>query len=126
MSCFQECSQKRRNIFNRVLAELGQSKKSEERFREERDAARQISVDQKTALSTAQSEIARLNGELGKVQAAMSEMKTRFIEATKKQKETLDQSVARADNAETELGLLQSRSDTWLAELTVLNRDLNS
>ena len=83
-------------------------------------------MDQKTALSTAQSEIARLNGELGKVQAAMSEMKTRFIEATKKQKETLDQSVARADNAETELGLLRSRSDAWLTELTVLNRDLNS
>ena len=126
MPCYQECSQQRRDIFNRVLAELGQSKKSEERFREERDAARQISVDQKTALSTAQSEIARLNGELGKAQAAMSEMKTRFIEATKKQKETLDQSVARADNAETELGLLRSRSDTWLNELTVLNRDLNS
>ena len=83
-------------------------------------------MDQKTALSTAQSEIARLNGELEKVKAATADMKTRFIEATKKQKETLDQSVARADNAETELGLLQSRSDTWLAELTVLNRDLNS
>ena len=53
-------------------------------------------------------------------------MKTRFIEATKKQKETLDQSEERAHNAETELALLRSRSDTWLSELTVLNRDLNS
>ena len=126
MSCFQECSQKRRNIFNRVLAELGQSKKSEERFREERDAARKISVDQKTALATVQSDIARLNGELRKVQAAMSEMKTRFIEATKKQKETLDQSEARAHAAETEVALLRSKQDAWLTELTGLNRDMNS
>ena len=126
MSCYQECSQQRRNIFNRVLAELGQSKKSEERFREERDAARQVSVDQKAALGTAQAEIARLNGELAKAQAAMSEMKKGFVEASKKQKETLDQSVARAENTKVELDLLRSRSDAWLAELTVLNRDLNS
>ena len=79
-----------------------------------------------TALATAQSEIARLNGELEKVKAATTDMKTRFIEASKKQKETLDQSEARAHNAETELALLRSRSDTWLSELTVLNRDLNS
>ena len=124
--CYQECSQQRRNVFNRVLSELGQAKKCEDRLREERDAARQVSVDQKAALRTAQGEIARLNGELAKTQATMSEMKKGFIEATKKQKETLDQWVARADNAETELGLLRSRSDTWLTELTVLNRDLNS
>ena len=83
-------------------------------------------MDQKAALGTAQAEIARLNGELAKAQATMSEMKKGFIEASKKQKETMDQSVARADNAEAELGLLRSRCDTWLAELTVLNRDLNS
>ena len=83
-------------------------------------------MDQKAALATAQSEIARLNGELGKVQAATAEMKTRFIKATKKQKETLDQTEERAHTAETELALLRSRYDTWLSELTVLNRDLNS
>ena len=83
-------------------------------------------MDQKAALATAQAKIARLNGELEKARAAATEMKTRFVEATKKQKETLDQSEERAHLAETELALLRSRSDTWLSELTVLNRDLNS
>ena len=83
-------------------------------------------MDQKAALATAQAEIARLNGELEKARYAATEMKTRFVEATKKQRETLDQSGERAHLAETGLALLRSRSDSWLSELTVLNRDLNS
>ena len=83
-------------------------------------------MDQKAALGTAQAEITRLNGELAKAQAAMSEMKKGFVEASKKQKEILDQSLARAENTKVELDHLRSRSDAWLAELTVLNRDLNS
>jgi hypothetical protein len=53
-------------------------------------------------------------------------MKTRFVEATKKQRETLDQSEEHAHLAETGLAILRSRSDSWLSELTVLKRDLNS
>ena len=83
-------------------------------------------MDQKASLATAQAEIARLNGELEKANSAATDMKTRFVEASKKQKETLDQSEARAHHAETELALLRSKADTWLSELTGLNRDLNS
>ena len=83
-------------------------------------------MEQKAALATTQAEIARLSAELEKAKSAAADMKTRFVEATQKQKETLDQSEERAHLAETGLALLRSRADTWLSELTVLNRDLNS
>ena len=122
----QDCGKKRSNVFHQLLADFGQSKKSEERLREERNAARKVSMDQKTALSEAQSEILRLNAELEKSKSAATDLKARFLDATKKQKETLDNTEAHAHHAETELALLRSKADGWLAELTGLNRDLNS
>ena len=83
-------------------------------------------MDQKTALSTTQSEILRLNAELEKSKYAATDLKARFLDATKKQKETLDNTDVRVHHAETELALLRSKADGWLAELTGLNRDLNS
>ena len=58
-------------------------------------------MEQKAALAATHAEIARLSAELEKAKSAASDMKTRFVEATKKQKETLDQSEARAHLAET-------------------------
>ena len=124
--CLHDCSKKRSSVFHRLLADFGQSKRSEGRLQDERDAARKISVDQKSAFSDAQSEIARLNAELEKAKSATGDLKTRFVDATKKQKETLDQAEARDHLAETELALLRSKQDAWLTELTGLNRDMNS
>ena len=122
----QDCAKKCSSIFHQLLADFGQSKKLEERLREERNAARKVSVDQKTALSTAQSKILRLNAELEKSKSAATDLKAHFLDATKKQKETLDNSEARAHLTETELALLRSKADGWLTEFTGLNRDLNS
>ena len=83
-------------------------------------------MEQKAALAATQSEIARLSAELEKAKSAATDMNTRFMEASKKQKETLDQSEARGHHAETELALLRLQADTWLSELTGLNRDLNN
>ena len=117
----QDCGKKRGSVFHRLLADFGQSKKCEGRLREERDAARKVSVEQKSALAAAQSEVARLSAELEKAKSAATDMKARFVEVSKKQKETLDQSEVRAHHAETELALLRSKADTWLSELTGLN-----
>ena len=83
-------------------------------------------MEKKAALVATRAEIARLSAELEKAKSAATDMKARFVEASKKQKETLDQSEARAHHAETGLALLRSQADTWLSELTGLNRDLNS
>ena len=105
----QDCGKKRSCVFHQLLADFGQSKKSEERLREERKAARKVSVYQKSALTEAQSEILRLKTELEKSKAAVTDLKACFLDATKKQKETLDSSEARAHHAETELSLLRSK-----------------
>ena len=68
----------------------------------------------------------RLNVELEKAKSTAADLKTRFVDATKKQKETLDQFEARAHAAETEVALLRSKQDGWLTELTGLNRDMNN
>ena len=80
----QDCG----SVFHRLLADFGQSKKCEGRLREERDAARKVSVEQKYALAAAQSEIARLSAELEKAKSAATDMKARFVEASKKHMET--------------------------------------
>jgi hypothetical protein len=122
----QECGKKRSSIFHTLLADFGEGLKVEKRLRDERNSARKINVDQKAALTEAQGEIARLRAELDNAKLANTNLRDHYIQVEKKQKDELTLSEERAFSAETKVASLQSQHDLWLAELTSLNRDMNS
>jgi hypothetical protein len=123
---FQECSKKRSSIFHTLLADFEEGLKVEKRLRDERNAARKINVDQKAALTEAQSEIARLRDELEKSKLANTGLLEHYAEVEKKQKEELALSEERAFTAETRVASLTSQHDVWLRELNRLNCAMNS
>jgi chromosome segregation ATPase len=93
---------------------------------EEYAGLRKKNSETQSALEQERGEVARLKAELEKANATQASLKSAFVEATQRQKQTLDAAESRVLSAETALSSLRSRNDLWLNRLASLNSDMNS
>ena len=70
--------------------------------------------------------MSRLKEELEQTKGEKAEMEKTLREAAQKQRGLLEQAETRATSAQEELNALKAKCDAWLAELALINREMDS
>ena len=123
---FQECTNARTVVFQKLLLDHNKLKRSHKQLQEvlkNKDAAHA------TALQKERDEVSRLQKEHARVQGEKTDIEKALMqreEAAQKHKETLEATEVRATSAQGELDALKAKCDTWLGELTRLNKEMDS
>ena len=113
-------------MFRKLLLDHKKLKSSYKQLQEElknKDGAQNV------ALQKERDEVSRLQKELEQVQTQKSEMERALKQQEEdalKHKELLGQTEVRATSAQHELDALKAKCDSWLAELTRINSEMDS
>ena len=109
---FQECTNARTAVFQKLLLDHNKLKRSHKQLQE---ALKNKDAAHATALQKERHEVSRLQEELTRVQGEKSDIEKALKqreEAAQKQKETLEATEVRATSAQGELDALKAKSDT--------------
>ena len=123
---FQDCTNARTTVFRKLLLDHNKLKRSHKQLQE---TLKNKEKAHATALQKERQEVSRLQEELARVQGEKTGIEQALMqkeEAAQKHKEMLEVSEVCATSAQGELDALKAKCDTWLGELTRLNKEMDS